>query len=136
MENQLSKIICQAKYLPEADLADNIWHTICARNKRITNLKLFIFSLVSLASLSGLIPAVKMLSSDFSKSGFYKYLSLVFSDGGSVMSHFREFILSLAEALPVLSIILSLSLIFVFFLSIRYVTKQLEKRGLLLSFNT
>jgi hypothetical protein len=67
----------------------------------------------------------KILINDFTQSGFYEYLSLAFSTKGLLFSYWKEFAFSLAESLPTMSIVLSLALLFIFFLSLRYVMKQI-----------
>ena len=125
MEQELIKAFKKAKYEEDTILAQNIWHSIVVRNKRNTLLRLWAFSVAGLASFMGLIPAWKALLNDLTQSGFYEYLSLAFSNGSSVSSYWKEFSLSIAEALPTMSILLSLSLIFIFFLSLKYVMKQI-----------
>ena len=133
MEKELTKAFHKAKYEEKSDLALNIWHNIVIQNKHITRLKLWAFSLVGFASLAGLIPAWKLLSGDLVKSGLYEYFSLIFSNGGSIISYWKELMLSIAESLPIMSIVISLSLIFIFFLSIKFATKQIIKGQLSLS---
>jgi hypothetical protein len=134
MEKGLMEAFHKAKYEGKSGLAENIWHGIAARNKHIARIKLWAFSFTGIASLAGLIPAWKILSSDLAQSGLYEYFSLVFSSGGSVFSYWRELSLSIAESLPTMSIILSLSLVFVLFLSLKYASKQIIKGQLSLSF--
>lgn len=133
MEQKLVEAFHKIKYEPDASLAENVWRTIILRNKRTAQLKLWAFAATGIASLIGLVPAFKILSNDLSQSGFYEYFSLIFSDSGSIISYWKEFILSLAESLPIASIIFTLSLIFVFFLSLRYAMKQINKVQLSLS---
>jgi hypothetical protein len=127
MEQKLRKIFQKAKYENTQNLADNIWSVILLREKQATRFKLWAFTLAGFASLAGAIPAIKALSSDLVQSGFYEYFSLIFSDGGSVISHWKEFVFSIAESLPTMSIIISLSFVLVFFLSLKYATKQIIK---------
>lgn len=135
MEKKLIKVFQKARYEEKPDLALNVWHSLVIRNKRITRLKLWAFSFVGFTSLVGLIPAWRILSSDLAQSGFYEYLSLIFSSGNSFFSYWKEFLFSVAESLPTMSIILSLSLIFTLFLSLRYIAKQIIIRSqLTLSF--
>ena len=134
MEKELKKAFHKARYEEKSNLNLYIWQNIVIRNKRIARIKLWAFSFVGLASLAGLIPAWKTLSSDLAQSGLYEYFSLMFSNGGSIFSYWKELILSIAESLPTMSIILSLSLVFILFLSIKYATKQIIKSQLSLSF--
>ena len=127
MEEYLKNSFKKSKHEPSLDLADGIWNTIVLRNKRIAYLKLAFFSSISIASFVGLVPTFKMLLADFTQSGFYEYLSIAFSKNGFLSSYWKELAYSLAESLPTISLALSLSLIFVFFLSLRYVMKQIIK---------
>lgn len=125
MEENLKRVFQQLKYIPNSELADNIWHKISVREKRIVYLKLAAFSSLGLFSLGGLIPMLKIVGNDFAQSGFYEYLSILFSGSGSIASYWRELMFSLAESFPATSIVLSLALLFLFFLSLRYLMKQI-----------
>jgi len=74
------------------------------------------------------------LANEFSKSGFYEYLALMFSSNGEITSYWKELTLSMAESLPVMAIIYTLFLIFILFLSAKYVTKQIIKNQSVLSY--
>jgi hypothetical protein len=125
MQNKLSKILKEAKYKPEPGLAFSILNTIASKEKRTTQIRLWSFAFISFASLVGLVPAFQILLSDLAHSGFYEYFSLIFSDGGTILSYWKELALSLAETLPTTSIIFTLSLAFIFFMSLKYVIKQI-----------
>jgi hypothetical protein len=131
MEDKLIKIFQKAKYEPESDLEQVVWSTIIARDKRTTRFKLWTYGFVGLASFAGLIPAFKILFTDLAHSGFYEYFSLIFSDTGSILSYWKELIFSLTESLPVVSIIFTLSLLFICFLSLRYLMKQIIRNELI-----
>jgi len=130
MEQKLIKIFQKAKYEADTNLSETVWRAITVRGRRITQFKLWVFALAGFASLIGLVPAIKILSSDLAQSGFYEYFSLIFSDSGLMLSYWKEFIFSLAESLPTMSIIFTLSSVFVFFLSLRYIMKQIIKNQL------
>ena len=133
MKKELRKAFLNTKIEADSSLAQNIWDSIIARNKRVARFKLWAFSSVSLASLIGFIPAWHLLSNDLAQSGIYEYLSLAFSNGSSFFAYWKEFVLSIAESLPTISIALSLSLIFIFFLSLRFPTKQIIRGQLILT---
>jgi hypothetical protein len=124
MEENLKKAFQKAKYEPNGELANKVWRKITVSDRRIAYFKLASFSFVSIASLVGLIPMFQILVRDFAQSGFYEYLSLAFSSG-SFVSYWREFMFSLAESLPITSIIIVLAIVFIFFLSLRYMIKQI-----------
>ena len=131
MEKDLEKVFQKAKYEPEENLSKNIWATIVLSDRHATRIKLCTFSFTGLVSLIGLFPAFKILFGDLAHSGFYEYSSLIFSDGGAIISYWREFIFSLLESLPIMSIIFSLALILILFLSLKYLTKQIIKNKLM-----
>ncbi|MFA5840968.1 MAG: hypothetical protein WC847_01690 [Candidatus Paceibacterota bacterium] len=135
MQNKLANVFKKAKYDGSSILAENIWQTITIRENHKNNIKLWSSAFLGIISIAGLIPAFKILLGDLAQSGFYEYFSLVFSDGTTVLSYWKEFIFSITESLPTMSIILSLSLIFTLFLSIKYVARQLTK-GQLVSLRT
>ncbi|MFA6585968.1 MAG: hypothetical protein WCS86_02285 [Candidatus Paceibacterota bacterium] len=125
MEKELSKAFKNARYKEKSGLSLNVWNNILLRNKRIAYIKLWAFSSIGVASLIGLFPAWQILSNDLTQSGFYEYLSLIFSNGSSITSYWQELSLSIIESLPTMSIVLSLSLIFIILMSIKYIAKQI-----------
>ena len=125
MRENLKNIFQSIKYEPNIELKDKIWRSLVLRNRRTTYLKMGFFSFFGIGSLLGLIPILKMLLSDFTQSGFYEYLSLAFSNGGLFSSYWKEFVYSLIESLPTMSIIFSLVLLFIFFLSLHFIIKQI-----------
>jgi len=127
MNKNLREVFSRVNLKPNAGLADNIWNSIVMREKRIAKLKLGLFSLIGMLSLVGAVPVFKTLITDFTQSGFYEYFSLLFSSGSALASSWKELIYSLAESLPIFSIILSFMVVFVFFLSLRYVLQQIIK---------
>lgn len=127
MDENIKKAFSKVKYETNDNLARDIWLKIALHNKRIIRLKLYTFSLLSIVSLVGFFPVFKILLSDFAKSGFYEYLSIAFSSNSTFISYWKELSYSLAESLPVTSMIFSFTLIFIFFISIRYALKQIIK---------
>ena len=125
MEKYIKKALINAKIEPNFDLKEKIWNHLLLRDKRIAYFKLISFSSISIASLAGFIPMFKILANDFTQSGFYEYLSLVFSNNGIFSSYWKDFAYSLAESIPTMSIISVLVTIFIFFLSLKYVVKQI-----------
>ena len=127
MDNQLPKLFQKAIYCPEENLGKTICANLNKKERHIALLKLWVFACIALTSLGGLAPAVKILTSDLAKSGFYGYSSLLFSDGGLMLTYWREFALSVTESLPIMIITLTLSLFFAFFFSLRYFMKHIKR---------
>lgn len=134
MENQLIKAFRVTRYETSPSLASDIWSSIVSHEKRVARIKLWAFSVIGLVSLVAIVPAFRALSVDLSQSGFFEYLSLGFSYGGTIFSFWRETSLSLIESLPTTSIIISFSFVFIFFWSIQYVVKQILRDRLSVSF--
>jgi len=136
MNERLTKAFKNAAYTPSANLEESVWRAVIVEESKTARIKLWFFSVLGLVSFAGLLPMLRTLSSGLAQSGFYDYFSLIFSDGRSVITYWKEFAFSLAESLPALDILLSLTLVLVFFLSIKYVMKQVVAREQLsLSFN-
>ena len=134
MEENFKDAFIRAKYKPDVNQSNNILHRIAKHEKRVIHLRFYTFSIIGIISLICLIPAFKMLLSDFAKSGFYEYLSIIFSSNGSLVYFWKDLSYSLAESLPITSLIYSSTLIFIFFISLRYALKQIIKGQLSLSF--
>ncbi len=82
-------------------------------NRKIKNR--FVFSVtLALASLGGIIESVLHLIQSSNQSGFFQYVSLIFSDSSVFFSYWKEFGLSLVESLPLVSTILLLAVVLVF----------------------
>jgi hypothetical protein len=132
MEKNLMECFRQATYEAEDYLPQNVWKNICVQNRHQSLQRFWGFFVLGVISGSIFVPAFKMLLSDFAKSGFYEYSSLAFSSNGTFNYYWKDFILSLTESLPLSSIVLSLGLFLVFFLSVRYAIKQITKGQLTL----
>jgi hypothetical protein len=77
-----------------------------------------IFTISSIVSFGAFLFTLQYAVTEFAKSEFTQYFSLIFSDSQSVFVYWKEFSLVLAESLPVMSILLllSISLVMVYFL--------------------
>lgn len=96
--------------------------------KRILNLKrrLIFFSLGLIISAIALVPAFNTARADFNESGFSQFFSLLFSDFGSVLTYWQSFVLTLLESLPVMSMVVFLFIIFIFFESLKFLTRDIK----------
>lgn len=124
MDKNLKEIFQKIKPNSKTDLVEHIWSVIVTREKKAARLKFWLFSFLGICSLTGLVPAFKILTTDLAHSGFYEYASLSFSKGGFLSAYWKEFSILIVESLPIISIALSLSLVFFFFLSLRFILKQ------------
>lgn len=102
---------------------------------RKARMHLFFTGLASLASFAAIFPALNYFTEEFSQSGFYGYLSLIFSDGGILIASWKEFSLALAESMPVLGTIAILSVVLVLLVSVQLALKNMKTAFLSIQFN-
>ncbi|MEI7709709.1 MAG: hypothetical protein WCI76_03265 [bacterium] len=133
MENYLKEALCNATLVPQSDLAGQSWNAINIYNKRICRLRLALFSLAGLISLGTLIPVAKILLTDVKHSGIFEYVSLVISSNASFLNYWKDFISLLAESLPIISMASLLTLILLFFLSVKYIIREIVKIKLIIN---
>jgi hypothetical protein len=133
VKKDLNTLFKQAIYYPENRLSDDIFLSISNQEAKSRRVKLWIYSSAIVLSLAGLIPVIIDLLSQFANSGFYEYLSLALLSSGSISSYWKEFILSLADSLPVMSLTLSFLLLFILFISARLIMRQFKFRNQLLT---
>ncbi|MGC9602741.1 MAG: hypothetical protein ABSE76_03340 [Minisyncoccia bacterium] len=93
---------------PRAGLYFAIMERIAYAKRRKARVRTGLFAALAVVSGAALIPALQYTAEQFYVSGFYDYLTLVFSDRGFVLTYWRQFSLSLVESLPSLAILLLL----------------------------
>ena len=86
--------------------------------KRRARRELMIFGLADIFSFSGLVASCFYLANLLAGSGFYNYLSLLWSDGGAVAPYSSELFLSLVDSLPWLGLTIFLAVVLVLILSL------------------
>lgn len=111
---------------PPHELVRLIATRVAREQQKRARLRLGIMSVLSLSSLITLIPALRYLIQGIEQSGFYQYISLAFSDGNIALYYWKEFTLSLAESLPLVATIATLSILFTLLLSIRFVARNIR----------
>ena len=109
---------------PPERLYSSILKRVEKEKKRYLKIKLFFHSAIALISFSAIIPSFIYMSGSFTQSGFSQFVSLIFSDGATIISYWKDFALLLAESLPIFSIIVLLISMFALLGSIRYVTRD------------
>lgn len=95
---------------------------------RLLSLKqrLVLFSLSLLGSLVAFVPALQTLRTALTESGFIQFLSLLFSDAETVIVYWQNFVYSLLETLPVMSLAIFLTIFFIFLGSLKLLTADLK----------
>ncbi|MES2930709.1 MAG: hypothetical protein V4665_02915 [Patescibacteria group bacterium] len=117
MEEKLEIALKEPLYYPDAGLSDHILFRIVSRQKKLTVINRSINLGATLLSLGFSILIIESLTSQFSQTGFYQYMSLLFSDTQAVTLYWKEFLFSLVDALPATTLVLclgSLLLILIF----------------------
>jgi ABC-type phosphate/phosphonate transport system permease subunit len=110
---------------PPKGLLEKILKRIHREERFFIIRRLGIFSVTLLGSIIAFIPVLKMLLSDFAKSGFFNFFSLAFSDFSTVASYWQNFTVILLETLPIISLVLFLAVILVFLQSVKSLTKNI-----------
>ena len=100
---------------PPADLEARILARIDAAQRRVAHSRMTALRFTAVASSAGVIFAFQYAFEGFARSGFYQYLSLLFSDNAIVFASWKEFAFSLVESVPILCVTILLSSLFVFF---------------------
>ena len=111
---------------PPKHLLEKILKRIHREERILVLRKTVIFSLTLVASLIGLVPSFNILLSDFSRSGFTSFFSLIFSDFSSVAAYWQSFMLILLESLPILSLALFLIVLLACLQSIKVLSKNIK----------
>lgn len=116
------------RYLKQLDpphrLCGEILARIEAKSRQTAKTRFIALGVISLASVIAMIPAFNYLWQEFFASGFYQYLSVLFLDGNTIFSYWKELALSLAESLPILGLVLFLFTVFVFLGSLKLAVKN------------
>lgn len=81
-------------------------------------------------SFFALFPIIIDVLTKLKNSGFWNYLSLLSTDTGAVAMYWREFSLSLVDALPLFQLTLIFALLLVMFASFRFALKDFKRIGL------
>jgi hypothetical protein len=123
MEDKYKKLFGYINLIePPKSLGERILARINTEEKRAMRLKAWAFGSASFASLGFSLWAVVYLVGNLNETGFCQYLSLLFSGDSTVYYYWKEISLSIAESLPIVSIILFLTAIGFFIWSITKLT--------------
>ena len=128
MDDYIKKLFKNSIYLPESRLSDDIWAVVKAKNAKTLRVKKLGYFSLGVLSLSGSILSIKMLIEQFIQLGFFKYLSLIFSDGGIIATYWKEYTLSLIDSLPIASLAVFLFFLFMLVISINKISYQYKNK--------
>jgi hypothetical protein len=88
--------------------------------------RLFLFSTTVLISAGALIPVVNAFQTEFAQSGLFQFLSLLFSDLGSVAANWQDFGLAILESLPAMNMMALLINMFVLLWSLKHLAQAIK----------
>ena len=115
------------KYInPPNGLLDKILLRIRKEERILAVWKTIFISVFILCSITGFVPALMLLLSDFSQSEFLDFFSLLFYDFNSVMTYWKSFTMILLETLPVASIVIFLAVILALLQSLKFLNRNIK----------
>jgi hypothetical protein len=88
--------------------------------------RLFLFSTTVLISAGALIPVINAFQIEFAQSGLFQFLSLLFSDLGSVAANWQDFGLAILESLPAMNMMALLITMFVLLWSLKHLVQAIK----------
>lgn len=128
-KNLLNSIDSQEISVP-GNLINNIVLVVDQKAKQTVGFKTLGLILVSFVSVATSVPIISHIFTSFTQSGFYNYLSIIFSDSDVALVYWKEILISLAESLPVIGIVGLLTVTAIFVWSILKAV-SITKNGLL-----
>lgn len=131
MEENLSKLLKQAYNHPETGLSGDVWRVIELKETRNLKIKSLSYGTLGILSLGGFVLMSITVAKQFSSSGFFEYVSLAFSDGSLLAIYWKEYLLSLADSLPVASLGATFFLLFSMLVSAKKFISQYKNRLLI-----
>ena len=84
------------------------------------------FSCAAVGSIFALVQLTALLIETVSQTGFTTIASLAFSDAGLVLAHMNNYLFSLLETIPVMSLLFISTVFLVLYLSIRSALHDLQ----------
>jgi hypothetical protein len=128
MNENLSKLFKQTYDHPESRLSDDIWYAIQAKRTKSLKMQSLIYGITGIISLGCFVFMIFYMKKQFVSSGFFQYMSLIFSDGNLFATYWKEYLLSLADSLPVASLGASAFLLLSVLVSLRKALKQYKSQ--------
>jgi hypothetical protein len=101
---------------------------VCVRleQKKSARRELIFVGSTAVGSLIAIIPVSFYFLTSFFQSSFYQYLSLAWSEGSGVLAFWKEISMSLAESLPIFSIVTLLFILVVLLWSVARTTRDIK----------
>ena len=112
---------------PSPELFLKIIKRLRREERILAGKKIALFSILFISSVAGMFSAVKMLVSELQSSGFFYFVSLLFSDFSIVKTYWQSFLLAVLEATPAIGIALCLAVLLVVMQSVKLISKNVKK---------
>ncbi len=93
---------------------------------RVARRRFAFFIFVLIASAGAAVPALQAVQASFTELGFMQIFSLLFSDSQIIIAYLDNFAIALLESIPVISIALFLTTIFIFLNSLKYAARDFK----------
>jgi hypothetical protein len=97
-----------------------------SRQRRSALIRSALFLVGFVFSLAALVPAFQSAWGSLSDTGFLAYLSLAFSDTGSILSSWGAYLSALLEALPILNLIVLFAVMLALLESVRFLAQSIS----------
>lgn len=112
MTNRSNSLETLFAKLPPAETPPGLFDAIidriaCERQAELAKRKVALFTVFSVISLAAFAAIMPSLIRDFGRSAFFSYVSLAATDPGAMLSIWREYLLSMLEALPAVRLALT-----------------------------
>ncbi|TSC78965.1 MAG: hypothetical protein G01um101433_25 [Parcubacteria group bacterium Gr01-1014_33] len=135
MKTDTKNYSSSGQYEPPAGLFEKIIARI-RKEERLLIIKkrILLFSSGVFVSAGACIPALIGFRQEFAESGFFQFLSLMFSDSAAIGAHWQDFLLAILESLPVMSISALLAILLAFLWMLKYCTRAIQ--GITISTHT
>lgn len=109
-----------------AGLYGSVLARIDSEARRAARLRLAVFVPLIFISAISVIVSFQYLVRETAQSGLSEYLSILFSDGGTVLLYWKEFLISLAEEAPILDAALFLGAVLALAGSLKATIKNVQ----------
>lgn len=107
-------------------LGDTILARVDNEVRRASLIRLAIFVPLVFVSSVATVVSFQYLMRETVQSGFSEYFSILFSDGGTVLLYWKEFMLALVEQAPVFGATLFLGAVFALMGSLKSMVKNIQ----------
>ncbi len=110
---------------PSQNLVQKILFAIDEKQRRSLRFRVILSGSLALIALIAFIPAWREFQTEISQSGFWQFVSLLFSDSHFVVAYWNDLLFSLLESLPIVSTMAVLGVFFIFLSSLSSLVKNI-----------